>query len=519
MKAGRRVDLLVVGAGPAGAAAAVYAARAGLDTLVVDRAAFPRDKCCGDGLTTMALRELERIGFTPEAAPSWRTVTAATVRSPSGRERTFPLPADGAYAAVARRTDLDAALVELARTAGARVADGCGLTGAAVSNGGRTITADIEGLGPVTARWAVGADGMWSPLRKALGCDPPGYRGEWHAFRQYFGNVGPEAAEEMFVWFEADLLPAYAWSFPLPGGRANVGFGIRRNGRLRVGDMGRIWSDLLTRPHLRKVLGPDAEPEAPHRSWPIPARIGRVALTGPRTLFAGDAAAATDPMTGEGIGQALVTGRLAAEAVIAAVNGTDHRLGPRHPRSGDAEALIAIVNGTGNKNGGTGVAPNGTGSRNEDAGAAANGADSGNEDAGAAANGADSGNGGAGAAANGADSGNGGAGAAADGAGSRNEEAGAAAAYERSVRRELVADDRLARAFAAVLSRPLTARAGLRAAGATDWTRRNFARWMFEDYPRAVLATPRRWRAGLFSAPGAFGDRTLASRAPGPPDS
>ena len=439
--AGRRVDLLVVGAGPAGAAAAVYAARAGLDTLVVDRAAFPRDKCCGDGLTTLALRELERIGFTPEAAPSWRTVTAATVRSPSGRERTFPLPADGAYAAVARRTDLDAALVELARTAGARVADGCGLTGAAVSDGGRTITADIEGLGPVTARWAVGADGMWSPLRKALGCDPPGYRGEWHAFRQYFGNVGPEAAEEMFVWFEADLLPAYAWSFPLPGGRANVGFGIRRNGRLRVGDMGRIWSDLLTRPHLRQVLGPDAEPEAPHRSWPIPARIGRVALTGPRTLFAGDAAAATDPMTGEGIGQALVTGRLAAEAVIAAVNGTGNK-----NRNGDAE-----------------VAANGTGGG--------------------------------------------------------NEEAGAAAAYERSVRRELVADDRLARAFAVVLSRPLTARAGLRAAGATDWTRRNFARWMFEDYPRAVLATPRRWRAGLFSAPGAFGDRTLASRAPGPPDS
>ncbi len=417
------VDLLVVGAGPAGAAAAVHAARAGLDTLVVDRAAFPRDKCCGDGLTAMALRELERIGFSPEAAPSWQTVAAATVRSPSGREQTFPLPADGAYAAVARRTHLDAALVELARAAGARVADGCGLAGAAVADGGRTVTAAVEGLGAVTARWVVGADGMWSPLRKALGCDSPGYRGEWHAFRQYFRNVGPEATESMFVWFEADLLPAYAWSFPLPGGRANVGFGIRRDGRRRVGDMGRIWSDLLARPHLRRVLGPGAEPESPHRSWPIPARIGRVRITGPRTLFAGDAAAATDPMTGEGIGQALLTGRLAAEAVIAAAGG-------------------------GNGNGDPGVA----------------------------------------------------------------------AAYERSVRRELAADDRLARALAAVLARPLTARAGLRAAGATDWTRRNFARWMFEDYPRAALATPRRWRAGLFSAPGAFGGLTLEPRAPDAPD-
>ena len=475
--AGRRVDVLVVGAGPAGTAAAVHAARAGLDTLVVDRASFPRDKCCGDGLTTLALRELERMGFRPDAARSWQPVRAATVHSPSGREQTFPLPADGVYAAVARRTDLDAALVELARAAGARVADGCGLASATVSDGGRSITADIEGLGPVTARWAVGADGMWSPLRKALGCDSPGYRGEWHAFRQYFGGVGPEAAEEMFVWFEADLLPAYAWSFPLPDGRANVGFGIRRDGRRRIGDMGRIWSDLLARPHLRRVLGPGAEPESPHRSWPIPARIGRIRLTGPRTLFVGDAAAATDPMTGEGIGQALLTGRLAAEAIIAA-------------------------------------AENGNGD-----GMTATGAQNGDGDAGAASGGARNGDGGAKAAAD--RSGNGDGVAEASPADDRSGDGGTgvAAAYEQAVRRELTADDRMARAVAALLARPLTARAGLRAAGATTWTRRNFARWMFEDYPRAALATPRRWRAGTFNRPGPFGDRTLGPRGHPAPDS
>ena len=462
--AGRRVDLLVVGAGPAGAAAAVHAARAGLDTLVVDRASFPRDKCCGDGLTTLALRELERIGFRPDAARSWQPVGAATVRSPSGREQTFPLPADGVYAAVARRTDLDAALVELARAAGARVADGCGLTGASVSDGGRAVTADIEGLGPVTTRWAVGADGMWSPLRKALGCDSPGYRGEWHAFRQYFGGVGPEAAEEMFVWFEADLLPAYAWSFPLPDGRANVGFGIRRDGRRRIGDMGRIWSDLLARPHLRRVLGPGAEPESPHRSWPIPARIGRIRLTGPRTLFVGDAAAATDPMTGEGIGQALLTGRLAAEAIIAATeneNGNGARAAASENENGDGARVAVSESGNGEV--GTGSAP----------------ADDRDGDGGA----------------------------------------GVAAAYERAVRRELTADDRMARAIAALLARPLTARAGLRAAGATAWTRRNFARWMFEDYPRAALATPRRWRANTFNRPGPFEGRTLGPRGDPAPDS
>ena len=69
---------------------------------------------------------------------------------------------------------------------------------------------------------------MWSPLRKHLGVATPGYLGEWHAFRQYFTGVGPRAARDLFVWFEPDLLPGYAWSFPLPDGRANVGFGIQR---------------------------------------------------------------------------------------------------------------------------------------------------------------------------------------------------------------------------------------------------------------------------------------------------
>src|SRR5436853_424977 len=73
-------------------------------------------------------------------------------------------------------------------------------------------------------------DGMWSPLRKLVldpSCDA-GYLGEWHAFRQYFRNVSDEAASQLWVWFDEDLLPGYAWSFPLPGHRANVGFGILR---------------------------------------------------------------------------------------------------------------------------------------------------------------------------------------------------------------------------------------------------------------------------------------------------
>src|SRR5262245_19303871 len=85
-------DVVVVGGGPAGAAAAITLARAGRDVVVVDKATFPRDKCCGDGLTTGALRELEGLGFDPTSVASWQQVDDVVVRSPSGHEVTFLLP-------------------------------------------------------------------------------------------------------------------------------------------------------------------------------------------------------------------------------------------------------------------------------------------------------------------------------------------------------------------------------------------------------------------------------------------
>ena len=272
------VDVAVVGAGPAGSAAAITLAQAGANVALVDKATFPRDKCCGDGLTTGALRLLEQLGVSPLSLPSWQSVDAAWVRSPSGRVVELPLPSGrGIYAAVARRTELDALLVDRARDAGAEVHEGSTLTG--VRSTADAIELDVDEVGTISARMAIGADGMWSPLRKMLGAAEAGYLGEWHAFRQYFAEVGPAAASQLWVWFEPDLLPGYAWSFPLAGGRANVGFGIPRGGAISTQAMKQLWPDLLARPHIHAVLGGSAVAEAPHKAWPIPARIGSLPLT------------------------------------------------------------------------------------------------------------------------------------------------------------------------------------------------------------------------------------------------
>ena len=301
-------DVVVVGGGPAGCAAAITLARAGRDVVLVDKATFPRDKCCGDGLTTSALRRLDRLGLRPDTVATWWPVADVWVRSPFGRTVAFPIP----NGVVARRVDLDAALLDVTRAAGVKVFDGHGLRHASAA--GDRVVLDVDGLGPVHTRYAIGADGMWSPLRKALGVgDEPGYLGEWHAFRGYFRG----GDRRMRVWFEPDLLPGYAWSFPLPDGRVNVGFGLQRVPGRPTKELKALWPELLARPHIRAVVG---EAEGPHKAWPIPARVHRspLAAAGGRALFVGDAARAADPMTGEGIGQALETGTLAAEAVLAA---------------------------------------------------------------------------------------------------------------------------------------------------------------------------------------------------------
>jgi geranylgeranyl reductase family protein len=401
-------DVAVVGGGPAGAAAAITLARAGRDVLLVDKARFPRDKCCGDGLTASALRHLDTLGLNPRDVASWQPVDDVWLRSPSGRSTAYPLPREcGAFAAVARRSDLDTALLDVARAEGVKVFDGHGLSAVEWKPGDDTIGLLVGGLGTVTARYAIGADGMWSPLRKALAAtDEAGYLGEWHAFRQYFTGVDGPAATQMWVWFEPDLLPGYAWSFPLPGGRVNVGFGIQRRPGCPTRAMKEQWADLLSRSHVRHALG-SAAPEGPHKAWPIPARIHNTALSAAsgRALFVGDAARATDPMTGEGIGQALETGVRAAAAILAA--------GAARPRS-------------------------------------------------------------------------------------------AAARYHREVQRSLAVDNRLAGVLSRALRHRKGARGAIRLSGLTPWTRRSFARWLFEDYPRALFATPHRWRHGALSSPGAF---------------
>ena len=384
------IDVVVVGAGPAGCAAAITAADRGLSVVLLDKAEFPRDKTCGDGLTANALRLLERLGLSYDefAATEPELVRETVVVSPAGRRAVLPMPHDGRVGAVVPRARLDAALVDLARRRGVEIREGHAVEKIVEQDHGVQVD-------DIFARHVVAADGHWSPVRRMLAPDGPRDLGEWHAVRQYFDNV---ADRRLWVAFEKDLLPGYAWVFPLPGGGANVGYTVLRADGRTGRELKDLWPDLLTRPLLREILGPDATPRESVHAWPIPTRYARDRMQLGRVRFAGDSAGVVDPMTGEGIAQAIETGMLAAQAIA-----------------------------------------------------------------------------------------------------TRRD-------YPRLVHRTLGRDLQFAGRLQRLLASPIGARATVRAIDFTPWTRRNFARWMWEDYPRALLATPDRWKRGMFCAPGAWRD-------------
>lgn len=401
--ASRQRHVLIVGAGPSGTACAISLVRKGHKVTILDKATFPRDKCCGDGLTTNALRVLESLGFDPSTVPDWQECDTVNIRSPKGNSINLPLPSDaGVFAAIAPRQQLDNALVNLARACGVTIHEGHGFN-TVVENSSERVTIDVEGLGSLTGDYLIAADGMWSPVRKDLGLNTDGYLGEWHAFRQYFSNVTGSAADTLHVWFDEDMLPGYAWSFPLPNGRANVGFGILREKNHSVQRMNEMWRDLLTRPHIVDALGAHASGEGRHTAWPIPARINTSIRAAGRVLFVGDAVCATDTLTGEGIAQALETGILAADAV-------------------DGGKTPAAV---------------------------------------------------------------------------RDK-------YSKVIDHHFLADHRMSVVLGKMLAKPRIAEMALGIVNKSDWTRRNFVRWMFEDEPRAALLTPRRWHRGFLTRHGAY---------------
>ncbi|PZF86690.1 NAD(P)/FAD-dependent oxidoreductase [Jiangella anatolica] len=304
-------DLVVVGAGPAGAAAALGALTAapGLRVLLLDRADFPRDKACGDGVAPDVTDVLAALGL-PGLLDDWAPVRRLELTHGDRRvSRPMRRPVH-----VVPRTVLDHRLQAAAVAAGARFERRRVRTVRPLP--GRVVVDD-----EVTGLVVVGADGAYSGVRRAAGL--PAVRRRAIALRGYVATP-PRWSGRQVIAFDPARTQAYAWCFDRGDGLANVGYGV-------FGADGLSRSELLRR--LDELL-PGAADGDDWRGHHLPLSSWRWSQPDGRLLLAGDAAGLVNPMTGEGLHYAVSTGALAGRAAAAAVTaGRPGTAGARHRRA------------------------------------------------------------------------------------------------------------------------------------------------------------------------------------------
>jgi menaquinone-9 beta-reductase len=301
------VDVLVIGAGPAGCAAGISAARAGARVLVVDRAVFPRAKTCGDAISNRGAKLVDALVGQTDALTRipHAIVDSATAILPDGARVGRSFGHEPGY--IVPRFALDELLRQGLERSGASLVQGVAVRRLLVE-AGRVIGAESD-----RERWratvTIAADGPGSLVWSALG--QPYQRGRrlGLACTAYYEGVDPGGVSEHY--FEPDLPCGYGWAFPPVEGLANVGVYQRSDLFERGGHKLPALLDAFLARHPERFA--DARRQGKIRSWSLPLAIAPKPPAGPGVLAAGDAGSFVDPLAGEGIWQALYTGQLAAE--------------------------------------------------------------------------------------------------------------------------------------------------------------------------------------------------------------
>jgi len=329
-------DVIVVGAGPAGSTAAFYLAQAGLDVLLLEKARFPREKVCGDGLTPRAVKSLVSMGIDISEDNGWvRNRGLRVIGSGKRMELDWPtLSSYPGYGLVRTRADFDQTLAHRAAAAGARLHEGEAVTGPVLDERtgritGVTVAAGGHG-GPSSrseerhygARCVIAADGNSSRLSVAMGLKKRDDRPLGVAVRTYYKS--PRHKDDYLeswldLWDGDRLLPGYGWIFGMGDGTSNVGLGLLNTSA--------AFANTDYRVMLRKWLAAmpaewgftEENRTEPIRGAALPMGFNRTPVYYRGLLLAGDAGGLVNPFNGEGIAYAMESGEIVARTVAQAL--------------------------------------------------------------------------------------------------------------------------------------------------------------------------------------------------------
>lgn len=325
-------DVVIVGAGPGGSSAAYHLASLGLDVAVLDKATFPRDKVCGDGLTPAAVSEIQLMGVNTDG---WARNRGLRVVG-GGNEMYFEWPDQASlpgYGMTRTRMELDNDLIERAVQVGARLYQGYQVTGAILSDTGRVVGvrgrvgrgAEAREFSAV-GRLIVDAGGVSARLATSLGLEKKTNRPLGVAARTYFRSPRgdhPWMESYLELWSgkpgESELLPGYGWIFPLGNGVVNVGLGsVSSDATSTTLPYREVFSKWVQNMPPEWEIKPENQ-IGPLRSAALPMSFNRGPHYSNGLALVGDAGGMVSPFNGEGIAPAMKAGRLLADATASAL--------------------------------------------------------------------------------------------------------------------------------------------------------------------------------------------------------
>ena len=328
-------EVLIVGCGPAGAAAAWRLAKAGIKSTVVDKATFPRDKVCGDALSGKAItllrrldpQALERLVATEQAEPIWGIRFVAPNGVPVEVPFQDPIPRDRrrAHGFVSRRIHFDAFLVdELRRREEIDLHTGIEIADVRREGDGWRVRSR-DGDWERTCRLLLLADGAQSRFARTTGGlskRPAHHAGAVRAYLRGVSGFHPDGYIELH--FLKEYVPGYFWAFPLPDGSSNIGLGMRTDKLKERGvNLRRELERILERHPLLAHRFAGAELEERVVGYPLPLGSKLRRASGQGYMILGDAGHMIDPLTGEGIGNGMYAGIIAAEQAARSLAAND----------------------------------------------------------------------------------------------------------------------------------------------------------------------------------------------------